>query len=260
MRRRLDTVEASVKGRSFTEASLELTRAAAADLRWWLAQVRGEGDSAEAHQARIAGKRLRYLLEPLRAGFEEARTLVEGLKTLQDDLGELHDLHVLAGEIGAARAEPTSPPLDGLAAAGRGAHRRALRPRREELARRGGRGAPVRHRGAGAPRASEIERKYLLRGLPEAARAAPAVELEQGYLPGDRLRERLRHEGRRRRRPLLAHGQAGHRRRAHRDRGADHERESSRRCGRSPPASGWRKRRYRVGRWENRSVPRSRAW
>ena len=193
MRRRLDTVEASVKGRSFTEASLELTRAAAADLRWWLAQVRGEGDSAEAHQARIAGKRLRYLLEPLRAGFEEARTLVEGLKTLQDDLGELHDLHVLAGEIGAARAEPTSPPLDGLAAAveARIAERFAL----VEKNWLGEAAEELLSAIEGLERRDvEIERKYLLRGLPEAARAAPAVELEQGYLPGDRLRERLRHE------------------------------------------------------------------
>ncbi|HEY0780738.1 MAG TPA: hypothetical protein VGD56_22465, partial [Gemmatirosa sp.] len=38
----------------------------------------------------------------------------------------------------------------------------------------------------------EIERKYLLRALPRALRGATAAEVEQGYLPGERLRERVR--------------------------------------------------------------------
>jgi CYTH domain-containing protein len=48
--------------------------------------------------------------------------------------------------------------------------------------------ALVRH----AQRGREVERKYLLNGLPPAAAAAPSVEIEQGYLPGERLVERLR--------------------------------------------------------------------
>ena len=40
----------------------------------------------------------------------------------------------------------------------------------------------------------EIERRWLLRGLPESARKAPSVEIEQGYIPGQRLVERLRRE------------------------------------------------------------------
>lgn len=40
----------------------------------------------------------------------------------------------------------------------------------------------------------EIERKYLLRALPEVARGSPAVEIEQGWLPGDGPRVRLRRE------------------------------------------------------------------
>lgn len=39
----------------------------------------------------------------------------------------------------------------------------------------------------------EIERKYLLSGRPEAVEGARSVEIEQGYLPGERIRERLRH-------------------------------------------------------------------
>lgn len=38
----------------------------------------------------------------------------------------------------------------------------------------------------------EIERKYLLRALPEEARTAPVHEIWQGWIPGVRLQERLR--------------------------------------------------------------------
>jgi CYTH domain-containing protein len=38
----------------------------------------------------------------------------------------------------------------------------------------------------------EIERKFLLRHLPEEVRAAPAKEIWQGWIPGAKLQERLR--------------------------------------------------------------------
>ena len=38
----------------------------------------------------------------------------------------------------------------------------------------------------------EIERKYLLRALPDRAATADAVEVDQGYLPGTRINERIR--------------------------------------------------------------------
>lgn len=38
----------------------------------------------------------------------------------------------------------------------------------------------------------EIERKYLLRGLPPGVRPHPHAEFRQGYLPGDTIRERIR--------------------------------------------------------------------
>lgn len=43
-----------------------------------------------------------------------------------------------------------------------------------------------------APEGVEIERKYLLRGLPAGMPAASVAEVEQGWLPGERLAERLR--------------------------------------------------------------------
>jgi CYTH domain-containing protein len=38
----------------------------------------------------------------------------------------------------------------------------------------------------------EIERKYLLRALPAAVAGAPSVEIDHGYLPGERINERVR--------------------------------------------------------------------
>ncbi len=38
----------------------------------------------------------------------------------------------------------------------------------------------------------EIERKYLLSGLPAAVVGARRLEVDQGYLPGTRIRERIR--------------------------------------------------------------------
>lgn len=38
----------------------------------------------------------------------------------------------------------------------------------------------------------EIERKYLLRERPARVDSAPALEIDQGYLPGERINERIR--------------------------------------------------------------------
>lgn len=64
-----------------------------------LALVRSIGDQVEAHRARIAGKRLRYLLEAVAPRLEEAPGLIARLKELQDVLGGLHDAHVFAGDL-----------------------------------------------------------------------------------------------------------------------------------------------------------------
>jgi CYTH domain-containing protein len=42
--------------------------------------------------------------------------------------------------------------------------------------------------------AIEIERKYLLRALPRMPRVTDVLEIEQGYLPGEKLVERLRRQ------------------------------------------------------------------
>ncbi len=40
----------------------------------------------------------------------------------------------------------------------------------------------------------EIERKYLLRSLPERALTGRRITMEQGYLPGEKIHERVRRE------------------------------------------------------------------
>ena len=64
-----------------------------------LSRVRSAGDEGPAHRARIAAKRLRYILEPAEAEATEARKAVRALRRLQDLLGELHDAHLLAHDL-----------------------------------------------------------------------------------------------------------------------------------------------------------------
>lgn len=76
------------------------------------ARVEAVFDAADvegAHRARLAGKRLRYLLEPLRGSPRaDASSGVARLKQLQDVLGELHDAHVLGDELGEALVEASA--------------------------------------------------------------------------------------------------------------------------------------------------------
>jgi len=189
--------------------------------------IGGPSDEERSHAARIAAKHLRYLLEPVAPEAEAGESLVERLKGLQDVLGALHDAHVFGAEVaqamiaaaaeGAGRLSRTI--LDGDA--GRRSRRRngrdPMRPGLVAIARRLRRTADasfaefaahwrdgaaaafwddadraagsLRKRG-GAP--EEIERKYLLKEVPEPARATPPAIVEQGYLPGKDLVERLR--------------------------------------------------------------------
>ena len=85
-------------------------RAQARALREALGAVVGGEDAVGLHRARIEGKRLRYLLEPLRGlPGADATEAVAALKGLQDLLGTWHDLHrareTLAGALVEAAAD-----------------------------------------------------------------------------------------------------------------------------------------------------------
>lgn len=68
-------------------------------LRAALDQVASPNHSAEAHQARLAVKHLRYLLESLDGQRRGVRRAAFALATLQDALGLLHDRHVLLARV-----------------------------------------------------------------------------------------------------------------------------------------------------------------
>jgi CYTH domain-containing protein/CHAD domain-containing protein len=181
------------------------------------------------HAARIAAKRVRYLLEPVKRGVAEAPAAIKLLKQLQDDFGELHDLHVArseldAGVVGRAAYEASERSREILDAA-----TEARKPRRfasrlggfasiasalreEEQAKFKAIDARWLDDGASAlfkaiddaitalrRRArvdTEIERKYLLASEPPIPSecVSDVIEIEQGYLPGERIMERLRRE------------------------------------------------------------------
>jgi hypothetical protein len=66
----------------------------------------------EAHRARIAAKRLRYLLEPLVRRAPGTKGLTTQLKGLQDVLGHLHDLHVMSEEIASSLTALSRSPAE----------------------------------------------------------------------------------------------------------------------------------------------------
>jgi len=221
--RRLD--ELADDAPPFRETFALLVRQHAASLETRLAAIRGADDEEDAHEARISAKRLRYLLEPLRRESPPVKQLVEHLKALQDLLGDLHDAHVLENVLLTALERTTREKakrlraiaLEGDTAAVRREHRRdeqvglvalagRVRARRDALFAtldahwlhdRGE--AFFQEARALAQQLAQVpgvpierERKFLLRGLPEAVAHVEPELIEQGWLPGDRLRERLR--------------------------------------------------------------------
>lgn len=82
----------------FAAVAATALRDQAKQLDQLLASIASRDDDA-IHQARIAAKRLRYMLEPLSTVVVGGADLVQRLKQLQDNLGELHDLSVLEEEV-----------------------------------------------------------------------------------------------------------------------------------------------------------------
>ena len=99
---------AEEKPASFAEALAPKARHLAANVARLLRRVEDDEDRKRCHRARIAGKRLRYLLEPIRGQADGAPEVVERCKRLQDVLGDLNDAHVLRDELDAAVEAATS--------------------------------------------------------------------------------------------------------------------------------------------------------
>ena len=232
LRRRLETYRLRIErdpSRRLHEAAAVLggrIRKFGGDLECRLAAVRSLTDEDSAHRARIAAKRLRYLLEPIRYEVDGVEPLIVALESLQAVLGELHDSQTLRselpGELTAAGREHSrrldtavsagttadldafdagDDPRPGLLALGERLEERAAeafsRLRTDWLsgAAEGffeavtAVGKRIAHRPACV---AEIERRFLLRGVPATARPFAVQEIEQGWLPGTRIVERIR--------------------------------------------------------------------
>ena len=198
----------------------------AGELETRLTAIHTIGQQDAAHAARIQVKRLRYMLEPLEHQLEGTSAVVRRLRTLQDLLGDLHDAQAFIADLAEYRERAADEHLKRQrkrrgwrTTPVRGGERQEEDPRPGLLALHQAlvdrNQAAYRQleahwlKGAAEPLFAqvtelgqslvnddrdnlEIERKYLLRSIPPAARVAPALQIEQGYLPGNRIADRVR--------------------------------------------------------------------
>jgi CHAD domain-containing protein/CYTH domain-containing protein len=208
----------------FASATGRLIQEHGESLRKRLEAVESARDVDGLHRARIAAKRLRYLLEPLQRELGEARPLIKRMKSLQDELGDLQDTRVLTEAIGTALESAAleearalrelalslnenvstasearqSPQRTGLLALLE-LQRQRRDQRFQELASGwmgeagraffdevGAFGKRLEGETETAPR-----RRFLLRGLPEPLRGVRPERLRLGWLPGRKVVERI---------------------------------------------------------------------
>ncbi|MCA1788515.1 MAG: CHAD domain-containing protein [Thioalkalivibrio sp.] len=89
----------------FAEVTAGLLLGTSGDFTLRCAQILADSSEEPLHMARISGKRLRYLLEPLTLALPQAAEQVVALKVLQELLGEIHDLQVFGQELAEASEE-----------------------------------------------------------------------------------------------------------------------------------------------------------
>jgi CHAD domain-containing protein len=93
---------AATEAPTFGAVAATLLSDHAALLEQELASIRTPDDESAVHGVRITAKRLRYLLEPLGAIEPRAAAVLPRLKEIQAQLGDVHDLQVLAAQLAEA--------------------------------------------------------------------------------------------------------------------------------------------------------------
>lgn len=217
-------LDGSTDGGTLAQRVSQLGSEQAATMRQLIRQIHSVDDDEIIHRARIAGKRLRYLLEPLAPHVAGGSDVIARLKELQDVLGDIHDAHAWGAELRntlqqaavqegqaltrmsagkvAPRRRSRLPSRNGLAALAERIREHGTESYRRLQTEWLGDGIDKFFADAGAlldalgelsaPHV-EIERKYLLREFPNPfPPAAHLLLIDQGYLPGERLVERLR--------------------------------------------------------------------
>jgi len=211
----------------FAAVTSDLLSALLHDFEPQLDAIQSIDDQGPAHTARITGKRIRYLLDPISAEVPDGPEAVEQLKEFQDLLGEFNDANqfeivlareretagakqdrrfsdaVLKGKVldetwlSRARERDPCPGLAALRSRLDDRKRQSFESIQEWLRDQAFKLRRHLHAIVGALRRTqaphrEIERKYLLRSLPDLVVGSAAQLIEQGYVPGSRVLERLR--------------------------------------------------------------------
>ncbi|HYW32923.1 MAG TPA: CHAD domain-containing protein [Gemmatimonas sp.] len=160
---------------------------------------RGTLDDAlneELHETRIALKRQRAMLAPFAKGQKAIAAWYECATRGQDSLGAMRDASLLASVAAANDMPALEQALQATALGHLEAFHRAWCADDDAVERVASlaRAAVAELDGIASASAvpREIERKYLLKGVPPFALETPPTHIEQGWLPGEVLRERLR--------------------------------------------------------------------
>lgn len=148
------------------------------------------------HALRIRLKRQRALLAPFAKSRPALGAWFDVATRAQDQLGAMRDAVVLADLARSQGHAELASALQSQALAHHAAFSSAWHARGEDplgLLERAAEalqteGSPVSDQGV----PQEIERKYLLRALPPEARQVAPTRIDQGWIPGTVLRERLR--------------------------------------------------------------------
>ncbi|MDZ7632795.1 MAG: CHAD domain-containing protein [Gemmatimonadaceae bacterium] len=197
---------------TFSRLAADALEQATVDLSDRFATIGSADDAPALHAARLAVKRVRYLLKPLAGDDTDTTTTLSALRDAQDLLGAINDAHMLRARLRAAHpadsASASRITRAALAASDRDLTQR-IRSAFAQLApwcdaeARSARTAVLHataarwRRGAAPP--MEYERKWLLSALPPRVLDTTPALLRQGYLPGDALVERIRSITRQRR-------------------------------------------------------------